>query len=85
MSAAKLEATLCLDFYVVCDLDFKQIEISVSFTLGFFNLGSWPGCVGQGREEDRERESGSELVMGDGRNGVRRGVMECSGLERQAN
>lgn len=29
--------------------------------------------------------TGSKGLRGDGPNGVRRGVMECSGLERQAN
>lgn len=48
---------------------------------GSLNLGSRPGCAG-------ERKSGSELVGeggGMGRVEARRGVMECSGLERQAN
>lgn len=60
---------------------FSITSVLGRFYLGCLNLGSWPGCAGEGggvggereREEDRERESESELVRGDGRNGGEEG------------
>ncbi len=43
------------------------------FYLRSLNLGSQPGCAADKREGDGERESGSELLKGDGWGGGEEG------------
>lgn len=64
----------------------KQRAISF-FYLGFLKLGVMPGCVGEkdGRKTGKQSQRACSGGRGMGGTGVRRGVMECSGLERQAN
>lgn len=61
----------------------RVISLSLSFTLGFLTWAHCQGVWGQKMGERQGKEWGSEGGMGG--TGVRRGVMECGGLERQAN